>query len=136
MIYNLHFEGSLSDTLKQRLPVYSGIYLVYRGKFDAKDKLFYCKEILYIGQAVNIRDRVANHERRNDFYAQLRKDESIFYSYAQVDSSILNKIENALIYTMKPCLNSMGKDSYQYSAIHVVSDGACALLASDIEISV
>ena len=55
--YNLHFQGSLSDDDRARLPEYSGVYLVYRGQWSEKDKLFYCHEIIYIGKADNIRQR-------------------------------------------------------------------------------
>lgn len=134
MTYKLHFDGSLADSYRQQLPQYSGIYLVYRGRFDAKENLFYCWEILYIGQATNIRERIVNHDRRSDFLASRGKDEVIFYSYAHLDASALNMVEGALIYVMKPRLNIIGRDSYAYQPIHVLSDGACALLDTDFKI--
>ena len=135
MTYNLHFEGSVSDAMHTCLPQYSGVYLVYRGRFDAKDNLFYCMEILYIGQAENIRNRIMNHERRQDFLQECRRGETIFYSYAQCQNSILNMVENAYIYVMKPRLNTIGVDSYKYiTPIQIISDGACALLNTNFEI--
>ena len=134
MTVKLHFEGSIADSLRQRLPQYSGIYLVYRGRFDVKENLFYCREILYIGQASNIRDRISSHNLRSDFLAARGKDEVIFYSYAPLETSSLNEVEGALIYAMKPRLNNEGKESYAYSPVHIMSDGACALLDTDFEI--
>lgn len=134
MTYKLHFDGSIADSFRQQLPRYSGIYLVYRGRFNAKDNLFYCGEILYIGQAINIRERIVNHERRLDFSATLGKNEVIFYSYAPLDISALDIVEGALIYIMKPRLNHIGKDSYIHHPIRVMSDGACALLDTDFQI--
>ena len=130
----LHFEGSIADSFRQRLPQYSGIYLVYRGRFDSKENLFYCREIIYIGQASNIRGRINNHDRRNDFLAARGKDEVIFYSYAPLETSVLDIVEGALIFVMKPRLNNNGKDTYAYQPVHVMSDGACALLDTDFEI--
>lgn len=128
----LHFQGSLSDEDRNRMPDYCGVYLVYRGIWSEKDKLFYCHEILYIGQANNINQRHISHERRGDFLSSCRAGEIVFYSYAKVPASHLNRVESALLYHTKPVLNDYGIDSYPYDPIHILSDGACALLDADI----
>ncbi len=130
--YNLQFQGSLSDDRRAFLPTYSGVYLVYRGIWSEKDKLFYCHEIIYIGKADNIRQRHVSHERRNDFLAACKPGEIIFYSYAKVSTNDLDRVESALIYHTKPVLNNNEKDDFSYEKTHVISDGACALLDSDI----
>lgn len=130
--YYLHFKGSLSDNSRAFLPTYSGVYLVYRGIWSEKDKLFYCHEIIYIGKADNIRQRHFSHERRNDFFAVCRPGEIIFYSYAEVSMNALDRVEAALIYHTKPVLNNNRKDEFPFEQTHVISDGACALLDSDI----
>ena len=131
-VYNIHFNGSISDKDRAYLPEYGGVYLVYRGIWSEKDKLFYCHEIIYIGKADNIKQRHIFHERRNDFLAACRPGEVVFYSFAEVPSLFVNQVEAALIYHTRPALNDYGKDSFPYSPIHVVSDGACALLDLDI----
>ena len=130
--YNLHFQGSISDGQRSYLPNRCGVYLVYRGVWSAKDKLFYCHEIIYIGKADNIRQRHISHERRTDFLATCRAGEIVFYSYAEVPVSDVERVEAALIYHTQPILNDYGKDSFSYASTHILSDGACALLDSDI----
>lgn len=130
--YNIHFNGSISDNDQAYLPEYGGVYLVYRGIWSEKDKLFFCHEIIYIGKAENIKQRLLSHERRNDFLAACRPGEVIFYSYAEVSPLCFNQVEAALIYHTQPSLNDTGKDSFPYGPTHVVSDGACALLDLDI----
>ena len=130
--YNLHFQGSISDAGRSYMPEYCGVYLVYRGIWSEKDKLFYCHEIIYIGKADNIKQRHINHERRNDFIAACRPGEIVFYSYAEVPATSVDCVEAALIYHTQPRLNDKGKDSFPYEKTHIVSDGACALLDTDI----
>lgn len=130
--FNLHFGGSLSDEHRAFLPTYSGVYLVYRGIWSEKDKLFYCHEIIYIGKADNIRKRHVSHERRNDFFAVCKPGEIVFYSYAEVHETDLDRVEAALIYHTKPILNDYGKDEFPHEWTHIISDGACALLDLDI----
>ena len=111
--YNLHFDGSWSDSIRDELPEYSGIYLVYRGTLDRGQ--FLCREIIYIGQAENIRERHKIHEKREQFLAKRRMSEVIFYSCAQVATSDLDRVENALIYEMRPVLNDKLTESFPYT---------------------
>lgn len=129
---HLHFQGSLSDKDRSKMPEYCGVYLVYRGIWSEKDKLFYCHEIIYIGQANNIYQRHISHERRSDFLSSCHTGEIVFYSFAKVPISLLDRVEAALLFNVKPVLNDYGKDDFPYDPIHIVSDGACALLDADI----
>lgn len=126
-IYNLHFDGSWSDSIREELPEYSGVYLVYRGNFDRGS--FFCREILYIGQAENIRARHTTHEKRDQFLAELRPSEVIFYSCAPVAKADLDRVENALIYAMRPKLNEKLTETFPYDTTTIVSDGQCSLLS-------
>ena len=131
-VFNLHFEGSILDEKRSNLPTYSGVYLVYCGTLSEDHKFLRCREIIYIGQAMDIRLRHSDHERRKDFLAQLRLGEVLFYSYAKVEVSLLDRIENALIYHQKPSLNDKGKECYLYPDTEIDSDGQCALLDRQI----
>lgn len=132
--YYLHFKGSLSDEHRALLPEYRGVYLVYRGVWSEKERLYYCHEIIYIGKADNIRQRHMSHEKRNDFLATCRTGEIVFYSYAEVPEDVLDRIEAALIFHTQPRLNEAFKDSFPYDNTRIISDGACALLDTDIVI--
>ena len=131
-IYNLQFDGSWSDNMRDQLPEYSGVYLVYRGVLNRDG--FICREILYIGQAENIRARLINHDKHDQFLAECRLDEGVFYSCAQVAKADLNRVENALIYEMKPRLNETMKESFPYEKTVVSSSGQCSLLNTNFAI--
>ena len=124
--FNLHFDGSWSDSIREELPEYSGVYLVYRGNLDRGS--FLCREILYIGQAENIRSRHMKHEKREKFLAELRPGEVLFYSCAPVAKADLDRVENALVFEMHPKLNDKLTETFPYETTTVVSDGQCSLL--------
>ena len=130
--YNLHFEGSLLDEYRSNLPTYSGIYLVYRGTLSTDRKSLICAEIIYIGQAEDIRRRLSAHNKRTEFFEKLQKGEVLFYSYAKVEQDNLDRVENALIYKCQPTLNETGRDSFPYPSTVIDSDGQCALLQRHI----
>ena len=124
--FNLHFDGSWSDNIREELPEYSGVYLVYRGNLDRGS--FLCREILYIGQAENIRSRHTKHEKRDLFIAELRPSEVLFYSCAPVAKADLDRVENALVFEMHPKLNDKLTETFPYETTTVVTDGQCSLL--------
>lgn len=126
--YNLTFEGSILDKDRRYLPTYSGIYLVYVGSLSEDRKHLICRDIIYIGKAIDIRQRLVVHERRIDFLAELQEGEELFYSYAKVEKDDLDRVESALIYDQQPKLNTEDKFCFPYPATEIVSEGQCALL--------
>lgn len=124
--YYLKFDGSWADSIREELPEYSGVYLVYRGILEGNG--FTCREILYIGQAENIRARHINHEKRSEFLGERRLNEVIFYSCAPVPKADLDRVENALVFEMQPKLNDKLTETFPYETTTVISEGQCALL--------
>ena len=125
--YNLTFEGYWRDCNKGGLPSYAGIYLVYRCLYSVETNSVSLIDIIYIGQADNIHDRHLNHEKYEEFKAQLDKGEELCFSCASVNSD-LDLVENALIFSQKPLLNDQGKFNYNYTEAHIEAKGACACL--------
>lgn len=132
--FNLNFEGSYLDDKRYYMPEYAGVYLVYRGTLTDDGKALICKELIYIGQATNIRSRLENHDRREDFLQRADNDEEIFYSCAKCNTNDLDRIENALIYHVQPPLNRNGVFSFPYPDTRIISSGQCALLDKDFTI--
>lgn len=132
--YNLKFEGSYLDQDRFFMPDYSGVYLVYRGVPTNDGNSLICKELMYIGQASDIRSRIENHDRREDFIQRAENGESVFYSCAKCNPTDLDRIENALIYRMQPPLNNNGILKFPYPDTQIVSTGECALLDKDFTI--
>lgn len=134
--YSLFFKGYWREVNKNGMPSKAGIYLVYRCVYDAKSNTVGLKDIIYIGQAENAHDRIANHDRLNDFKNQLQQGEELCYSFAEVLPSDLDIVENALIFAQKPILNDQLKDTFNYGAVTVKVDGRCACMKyTDFKIS-
>lgn len=126
--YNVTFKGYRRDENKNGLPSYGGIYLVYRCKYNPTTDKVSLKEIIYIGQAINIHDRIVNHDRYNDFVNELLEGEELCYSYASVSPTDMDVVENALVFMQKPKLNEGLKDSYNHEDSEFSIEGACSLL--------
>jgi excinuclease UvrABC nuclease subunit len=128
-IYNVIFHGYRRDENKDSLPSYSGIYMVYRCTYDSENKTVLLKELIYIGKAENIHDRINSHDKHNEFIKELQQeDEQICYSYAEVPKDDLDVVENALVFAQKPKLNELLKDSFKYEPAQFSIEGKTALL--------
>ena len=102
--YILNFDWYWRECNKNGLPTYSGIYLVYRSRYNPQNDRVSLVEIIYIGQTDNIRGRLINHEKYELFLSQLIEQEELCYSCAEVVEDI-DMVENALIFAQKPVLN-------------------------------
>lgn len=126
--YNITFMGYRRDANARTLPSSSGIYMVYRCKYNDDRNTVTIIELFYIGQAFDLNDEINYHARHQEFLAQAKDGEQICYAYARVDKADLDIIENALIFAQKPRLNYDLKDSYHHEAAEFQIEGKCALL--------
>ena len=62
---SLVFSGYWRDSLKDKLPKESGIYLVYAGT-PKPNSIVDLRQLLYIGESSNVHDRIAEHNRYED----------------------------------------------------------------------
>lgn len=122
--YILNFDGYWRECNKNGLPTYPGIYLVYRSRYNPQNDTVSLVEIIYIGKTDNIHDRLIKHEKYDLFVSQLRENEELCYSCAEVVEDI-DLVENALIFAQKPVLNDLGKDRYNYARAHFMLNGSC-----------
>lgn len=65
------FEGYWRDIYKSSIPEKSGIYCVYRGMYnkinrESEKGTASLKELIYIGDTLNIRERISIHDRLDD----------------------------------------------------------------------
>ena len=126
--YNINFKGYRRDCNKATLPHDSGIYMVYRCIYDSLTDKVTLKEIIYIGQAEDLCDRLNNHDKRPLFLKACERGEEICYAYANVSMDDLNIVENALVFAQKPRLNCDLVDSFNYDSAAFLVEGKCALL--------
>ena len=98
--FDLGLKGFFRNT--SSLPSLSGVYCVYRGKFDVSSDSVTLYELIYIGQAADIRQRHMNHESLAEWKRSLKPGEQLWYSYAEVALASLDRCEAALIFLNQP----------------------------------
>jgi len=125
--YNLNFDGYWREINKQYAPDFSGVYLIYTCKFIPEDKTVSLAELIYIGQAKNIRKRIADHSTK-EFASKLKQGMTLCYACASVDEKDLDIVENALVFAEKPLFNDKLKENYNFDDAQFIIEGTCAKL--------
>ena len=128
MILNINFKGYWRDVNKHGIPSTSGIYLVYACTYNSETDTVSLNNLIYIGQAENLNERIMTHTKRSEFLKQCGGEENLCYSVAEVPVIHLDMVENALVYAQKPPLNDRLKDRYSYSQAEFHLEGRCALM--------
>lgn len=126
--YELKFNGFWLQSNLNTLPNQSGIYAVYRCVHRVLANEVDIKELLYIGQAQDVNDRISRHEKHPEFQKKLQYGEQICLAFAPLSLTDLDRVENALICTQKPPLNKDLRDSFNHPSTTVEVSGRYALI--------
>jgi len=126
--YNINFEGYWLEKNKGNMPHCVGVYVVYRSIYNATANIVDLKEIIYIGQAQDINERINTHDRLADFKDALGNDETLCYACAQIKKPDLDIVENALIIAQSPRLNAKKDTTLNFDNCQFVVSGQCELI--------
>lgn len=130
----LEFAGYWLDTNGSKVPDESGVYLVYVCRYNKDKDTVTLRKLIYIGEAEDANDRIANHEKRKDWVDQVPEGLQLCYSFAPANKSDRERAEAALIFYYKPVCNDKGKDSFNYDKTTVKSSGRCKFINSEITV--
>ena len=133
---SLKFKGYQLEAGKGNIPAKSGIYLVYVCRYKKKKDTVALDKLIYIGEAVDVQDRIDDHEKWPEWRKQVPKGSEICFSFAGVTKPDRERAEAALIHYHKPVCNKGDKyiDSFPFADTTVKSTGRCALLSSPITV--
>ncbi|MFQ5911107.1 MAG: GIY-YIG nuclease family protein [Thermoplasmata archaeon] len=131
---HLDFDGYWREANKAGVPAKSGIYLAYVCRYSKGGNSVTLDNLIYIGEAEDVRDRISDHEKWADWRKEVPKGSEICFSFARVASPDRERAECALINYHKPKCNDECKDSFAYPDTRVESKGRCAKITSPITV--
>ena len=124
----LSFEGYWREPNISGIPSKSGVYVVYECSYNAQDGTVSLSKIIYIGEAANVNERIANHEKWNKWREQCSASKEICFSFAPISNPDRERSEAALIYKHKPPVNDEFKWSFPFDNTTISLRGKTALL--------
>ncbi len=132
--YNIEFDGYWRDENKDGLSSKSGVYCVYSCIYNRSKNTVSIKKLIYIGEAVNVNSRVANHEKYDDWRSHLKSDEELCFSFGGVGAEDRDRCEAALIFKHKPPENEEYVNSFPFDQITMRLSGKTALLSTNFTV--
>jgi hypothetical protein len=125
---SLNFQGYWRAPNRAFIPHSSGIYLVYAGQNNWVTNLITLNRLIYIGEATNANQRVANHEKWAMWQRQVPIGQEVCFAFAAAGEPDRKRAEAALINKHKPACNTEYMSDFPYESTTVYSTGSCLLL--------
>jgi hypothetical protein len=103
--YNVIFDGYWREVNKKYIPEFSGVYIIYRCSYVSPQNVVDLIDVLYIGQADNLRRRLTEHLKNLD---SIRDDETYMRGHWHQPCSRYQymKYYGAYVYTFHCLKNS------------------------------
>ena len=92
--------------------------------------------MIYIGESDDVNDRIANHEKHDDWMKHIRKGNALFFSTGPIQNENDRiRVEAAYIFEHQPPVNTEHKASFDFDETTVNSSGKTALLATSFTLN-
>jgi excinuclease UvrABC nuclease subunit len=121
--FNQEFQGYWLESEIKNFSTKSGVYGVYRCNYNNEKNTVSLKQLIYIGKADDLNDRINNHNKRKNWRSYLKTEESLCFSYTFVDKNYNERVEAALINSNQPPENIEYKGAFPFDKTTVNCSG-------------
>ena len=121
--FNQDFKGYRLESGLKTLSTDSGVYGLYRCVYDKDKNTVSLKQLIYIGKADDLNDRINSHEKFDDWKKYLKTDEELCFCYTFVDANNNERVEAALINSNQPPENSEYNNAFPFDKTIVNCSG-------------
>ncbi len=132
---SIEFDGYWRDENKGGIPAKSGVYCVYECTHNVTKKTVTLKTLIYIGEAENVRSRIANHEKRSDWLKHVRQGNELAFSFGGVSGPDRERGEAAMIFKHKPPENTEYVNSFPFDKTTMSLSGKTDLLTTKFTVN-
>src|SRR5262245_10594177 len=121
------FSGYWRDLNVRFVPKISGVYAVYACRDIPQANTVAIRSLIYIGESNDVRERLSNHEGKQDWRGYLRPGEELCYATAPVPGPVRESVEAELIRRHQPPANVKSRASFPYQITPVVVSASASV---------
>ncbi len=132
---SITLDGYWRDQHKASLPAKSGIYCVYECTHNVQSNTVSLNKLIYIGESDDVNNRVANHEKQQDWLNHVGKGNELCYSFGGVGTTDRERAEAAMIFKHKPPVNDEYKYSFPFDKTTLILSGNTELLTASFTVT-
>ncbi|GAA5496798.1 hypothetical protein SAMN02745181_1207 [Rubritalea squalenifaciens DSM 18772] len=126
--FTLNFEGYWREERVADIPSYSGIYCIYKCRYNPDAGTVAMRRLLYIGDADNIRMWIHDHPMWLMWRQFLKADEQICISTAEVEPVYRKRVVAACLRRHEPPANSEYRYEFPFEKTRIITKGKNAFL--------
>ena len=131
---NIEFNGFWRDKKKSGVPAKSGVYCVYECKYRKTENPVSLLALIYIGESNDVKDRIAGHEKYEDWLKHVGNGNELCYSIGAIGITDRGRAEAAMIFKHKPPENDEYMDSFPFDKTTMSLTGKTALLNTNFTV--
>jgi hypothetical protein len=131
---SLEFKGYWLEKDMGGIPKQSGIYVVYECTYNQQADTVSLKKVIYIGEAENVNDRIAKHEKWPLWRKHCGAYNQICFSFAPITSPDRQRGEAAMIYRHKPPVNDQYTNTFPFDQTTMSLSGKTSLLDTNFTV--
>ncbi len=128
------FDGYWRDEKKSAIPANSGIYCVFECTRDISSSTVSLHKLIYIGESGDVKSRISDHEKHNDWNTHVRPDNELCFAFGAVGKEDRIRAEAAMIFKHKPPENTEYVESFPFDTTMISLSGKKTLLKSQFTV--
>ncbi len=127
-------DGFWIEEQIERLAKRAGVYSVHTCVYNAAKDVVDLRRLIYLGEAKNVNERVATHEKWPTWRRYRQTGEVLCFASAGWGDEERERVEAALIYEHKPPANEEYKNSFPFDETTIYSKGKKGLLTDSLTV--
>ncbi len=120
---SIEFAGYWRDVNKGGVPTASGIYCVYECTHNVQAGNVILRRLIYIGEAEDVRTRLANHEKYPDWCRYVRQGNTLCFSFGAIGTVDRERAEAAMIFKHKHPENTEYANAFPFDQTTIILSG-------------
>lgn len=129
--YQMTVDGYWVENGRLCMPHTSAVYFVFTCRYNTFTNPFALRRLLYIGQAVDVQERLSCHEKLSLWRQYCGPGETICFAMAEVPAVCLDVCESALIFKHQPPCNLALTQSFPHRPTTIWLEGKTELLCAN-----
>lgn len=133
--YQMTVEGYWLENKRWYMPHSSAVYMVFTCRYNASANTVALRRLLYIGQAVDVQERLSCHEKLSLWRLYCVSGETLCFAMAAVPKACLDVCESALIVKHQPPCNKALTKSFPHRPTTIWLEGDTELLCTNFRVA-
>jgi len=130
----VHINGYWREEDLFNILTHSGIFFVYESTYNPDEHTVDLLNLIYIGEALNIRDRILTHDKFNTWKSMIRSGNELCFATGNVEDYFRERVKVAYVFGNRPAANNGNISQFPFDTTTLISTGKTALLKPTLTI--